>query len=315
MTTLQEGATAFAKAHPLTPSGTSWEDGCARLSWDWSASFTPGWSTGGANVSTAAHAMANSTLFWPVDPNDILPGRYIWIEIPGSAAGHVGFVVAGQGLDALVFWATSVLQIKLGNFIGFGTMRAYAASSFRGIFLGVSEDYAGALPNLSAFEEVGPPTPIPTPVIPMKGTTDMELYAAVAPTPVPAKYLAVNAGLVAGAVTYVLIPSGQPPRVTQNQTLAAQWSQQLFNQPSATGIIGGIAWAQFDQWFDQATAAVVAGSATVDLTPVETQLEQSNAALLAMATALGQDTTAIEAAIAAEPAATVKAEGAALSNG
>lgn len=171
MTTLQDGATAFAKAHPLTPDGTSWKNGCARLAWDWCASFTPGWKTGG-DVSTAAKAMKLSDVLFPVSVNDIIPGRLVWLSIPGNIDGHVGFCVAGQGLDALIFWATDVLQIVLGNFIGFGTVRQYEASSHHGVFVGVSEDYAGAVPNLSTFAGGGV-TPVPDPTT---GDDDVNIF-------------------------------------------------------------------------------------------------------------------------------------------
>lgn len=159
MTTLEQGAATFAKAHPLTPDGTSWKGGCARLMWDFCQSITRGWATHG-DVSTAKLAMGNSNVFFPINAKDIRPGRFVWLSLPSNPDWHVGFCVAGAGLDALIFWATDVLQIKLGNYIGFGTVREYESSAHQGKFVGVSEDYAGATPNLSAFEVVNPPTPI-----------------------------------------------------------------------------------------------------------------------------------------------------------
>lgn len=100
------------------------------------------------------------------------------------------------------------------------------------------------------------PPDIPNiPQIPLKGHDDMELYSTDPPTPIPAKYLALNSGLTPGKPLYMWLPSGSMPRVTQDQDLIAKVGQQQFGQPSAASIVGPISFGWFDQLFDQHTAA------------------------------------------------------------
>ena len=82
---------------------------------------------------------------------------------------------------------------------------------------------------------------------------EMELYGSSAPSPVPAKYLALNAGLTPGLPIYMLIPAIGIPRITEDQNLVSLWSQQIFGQPSASGVIQ-ISWGWFDQMFTQQSA-------------------------------------------------------------
>jgi len=159
MPTLEDAAHAWALANPETPTHTSWLDGCARCMWDFNASFTKNWGPKG-NITTAMYVMANSAVFEPVNVNDIMPGRFVWISLSGVPAGHVGMVVSGQGLDALVFWATATLTVEWAPYLGLGTVRDYLARKKGSKFVGASEDYAGAIPNLSAFSGGGV-TPIP----------------------------------------------------------------------------------------------------------------------------------------------------------
>lgn len=268
MATLEVGASAFAKAHPVTPTDTSWENGCARLMWDWCASITKGWVTRG-DVSTAAKAMNLSNLFFPVNANDILPGRFVWLTLPGSPDGHVGFVVAGHGLDALIFWATDVLQIKLGNFIGFGTVRQYEASPHKGRFVGVSEDYAGSVPNLSAFENI-----TPTPTI----ERDITMRLA---TSTPA----------ATAGGYWVVGNGAPHKFAGTQAQANAFAAAV----GPTYVIPAADWASF---LAGATPQAGTGGAT-DLTPVL-------AAISALSTLESADEKAILAQLVALPDAVRK---------
>lgn len=87
-----------------------------------------------------------------------------------------------------------------------------------------------------------------------KGNEDMEIYGSTSPNPVPAKYLALNAGLSANKPTYMWIPAGISPQITQDQNLITQMVTQQFGQPTTTGIVP-ISWTYFDQRFAQAVAA------------------------------------------------------------
>ena len=327
MPTLQQAATAWAQANPLTPTRTSWQNGCARLQYDWNASYTPGWATHGS-VTTAMNAMSNSSIL-STDPAQILPGRFVWLSLPGVPAGHVGQCVSGEGLDALIFWATDVLQIPVHPFIGFGTVREYAASAHRGKFLGVSEDYAGALPNLAAFSSVGPVTPIPpTPIL------RRNMYII---------YNTSGGGMLVTETGVTSIQSAQELALIQAVMFSDQSSdasqkagQKLL--PSDFAIVAAVL-ARCNQPVDPAAlATAIAADITipapvVDNTPVLTAI--SNLPTLAQHTALAGQvvgniaadiTVAQQAIIAKLPVATpptaaqiasavVAAEGAALSNG
>lgn len=82
---------------------------------------------------------------------------------------------------------------------------------------------------------------------------DMELYAANPPSTIPAKYLALNSGLVPGPPLYMLLPAVGIPRVTQDQVLVGSWAQSLFGQSGNTAVIQ-ISWGWLDQLFDQHVA-------------------------------------------------------------
>lgn len=118
-----------------------------------------------------------------------------------------------------------------------------------------------------------------------KGNLDMELYGTTTPATVPPKYLALNAGLVGNKATYMLFPSGQMPRVTQDQNLAAEWSSAFMGQPSPAGIVQA-SWAWADQMFDQAvTVLAPSAPATVtggDNAQILAALEQINTTLAAI---------------------------------
>lgn len=169
MTTLEVGAEQYAAKHPLNRVGKSWKNDCGGLMYSFNASFTKGWAPKGT-ISTAMHVMAGSTLFFPVSYDDIQVGRFVFLLPAGIPDGHVGQVVSGQGLDALCFWASDALTVKLGDYIGFGTVRNYMAVK-KATFKGVSEDYAGAIPNLAAFS--GGVTPPPQPPTINRRTNEM----------------------------------------------------------------------------------------------------------------------------------------------
>lgn len=92
-----------------------------------------------------------------------------------------------------------------------------------------------------------------SPIAPRKAQHEMELYAANPPATIPAKYLALNGGLVPGPPIYMLIPAIGIPRITQDQVLVTNWAQSLFGQSGNTAVVQ-ISWGWFDQLFDQHAA-------------------------------------------------------------
>jgi hypothetical protein len=206
-----------------------------------------------------------------------------WIMTVETSGGWAGFChMASQS------------PLPVGSTVSFGQtigLVGNTGSASRGAHLHATFSTAGNHPgtspvvdplpwitaNLSATAGGGT-SPFPKP---QRLDHDMELYAANAPAEIPQKYLGRNKGLTGGKPTYFLIPSGAIPRVTQDQNLASQWSQQLFGQSSSTGIVP-VSWGWADQLYDEAVAAlttVAVGDVTVDNTEVIKRLDALPAAI------------------------------------
>ena len=302
MATLEDGFRAYAASHPKPAGLPSWHDECGKLQYEWNSSFTADWHPAGS-ITTAAHVMANSTLFFPVSVNDITPGRFIFFSLPGTPDGHVGQVLAGRGLDAICGWASDALTEPLGAFIGLGTPADYIKKK-NATFLGVSEDYAGALPNLAAFSGGGSVTPITDPVEDDMAT-EMVWYVNAASTDGKVTADSVYYQRSAGDALVLLGTSETSSEYTQLEqklmTVPSLPVGNLYTPISGNGIQTLIGLRGLVGSYAQTSAGSDLSGVTGGIT--------------ALATAVGQSTSALQTSIAGVPAATVKAQGAALSNG
>lgn len=136
-----------------------------------------------------------------------------------------------------------------------------------------------------------------TPALPprTKGQIMSELYGAIAPSPVPQKYLDINSGLKPGLSTYMLVVPGLTPRLTQDQTaVVPQWINQQFGLTAPAGIVGA-SWGWFDQLFDDAVANTNSkGGSAVGGSAVPTPEDNALAVVTALAPAFSAIPTAEE---------------------
>lgn len=231
----------------------------------------------------AAYLAAKKIGKLDLNPGSARPGEeHYWsgVKVRGVEQGHV----AGETGGNILLMASDGVTTNFGHNSGLVAKSTYERAHPWLTYLGHAPRF-GKWPAVVTSTAALGSHPLDSTAPPLvKGSDDMELYGSTAPSTVPAKYLALNSGLVPGKPIYMWLPSGGLPRVTQDQTLVSRMSQQQFNQASAAGIVQ-ISWGWFDQLFDQQTAAYgtssPAGAGVVDLSPLLAKLDEVTAAVLA----------------------------------